>query len=47
MRGSNDYAMPDSPSKRPETPTDEPTAEERAAIWQRIEQNLQKYKKDS
>mmetsp|Transcript_7295 Transcript_7295/g.8747 ORF Transcript_7295/g.8747 Transcript_7295/m.8747 type:complete len:169 (-) Transcript_7295:1297-1803(-) len=39
--------MPESPSKRPATPTEEPSNEERAAIWQRIEHNIQKYKKDT
>ena len=47
MRRSSNFAMPESPSKRPETPTYEPTADERNAIWQRIEQNIQKYKKDT
>ena len=40
MRKSTDFEMPESPSKRPPTPNDEPTAEERNAIWQRIEQNI-------
>ena len=47
MRKSTDFEMPESPSKRPPTPGEEPTAEERNAIWQKIEQNIQKYKKDT
>lgn len=41
------YDMPHSPSKRPPTPTEEPSNEARAEVWNKIEENIAKYKKDT
>ena len=39
--------MPSSPSKRPPTPTEDLTQEQKTALYAKIGQNIAMYKKDS